>query len=341
MKIRLAFLALVLLGATSPALATLTYTCDPSISAMTCGALQGSTVAGEYNSIFNSINANIYITIATIGAYGESFPVTTAVPYSVYYAALGVSTDDRTAYGTLSATDPLLTYGNTNAEIDISPAVASALDITYGGANTAGETSDGSPCTLGSSGCYSGVVEISNEYTFDYPTSPSDSESGLDFFSIVEHETDENLGTISCIGTETNTAVPYDQCNPAGTDASPADLFRYASSGVRSFLTTANGTPAYFSTDGGVTDIADYNNTPNDADYGDWLVNFNDLKVQDFEASYGTIDITTDGGSEIDVLDAVGFNLSTPEPGTVGLLGAGLAIVAAIRVASTRRVRRG
>jgi hypothetical protein len=337
MKIRSAYLSPVLLWATLPALASLTYTCDPSIGTGTCAALQGSTVAGEYNGIFTNTNANIYITYAPIGAFGESFPVTTAVPYSVYYAALGLSTNDPMAYSSLTVSDPLSAYGNTNGDIDISPALASALAITYGGANTAGETSDGSPCVLGTPSCFSGVVEISNEYTFDYPTSPLDYESGFDFFTVVEHETDENLATISCIGGNDN--GPYNQCNPTGTDASPADLFRYASAGTRSFLGSANGTPAYFSIDGGVTDIADYNNSPNGGDYGDWLVNFSDLKVQDYELSYGTIDITTDGGAEIDLLNAVGFNTnsSIPEPGTLGLLGAGLAILATIRAASIWR----
>jgi hypothetical protein len=340
MKIRSTYLLPVLLWATLPAFASLTYTCDPSIGTGTCAALQGSTVAGEYNSIFANINANIYITYAPIGAYGESFPVTTAVPYSVYYAALGLSTDDP-AYGSLTVSDPLFPYGNTNGDIDISPALASALGITYGGANTAGETSDGSFCVLGSSShCYSGVVEVSTLYTFNYPLSPSDSQNGLDFFTVVEHETDENLGTISCIGTNVSNE-PFDQCNPTGTDASSADLFRYASSGIRSFLGSANGTPAYFSIDSGVTDIADYNNSTDGGDYGDWTDNLNFIKVQDFELSDGTIDITTDGGAEIDVLNAVGFNLnsSIPEPGTLGLLGAGLAILATIRAVSSWRCR--
>jgi hypothetical protein len=44
-------------------------------------------------------------------------------------------------------------------------------------------------------------------------------------------------------------------------------------------------------------------------------------------------DITNDGGSEIAVLNAVGFdfNSATPEPGTLGLLAASLAILAALR----------
>ncbi len=329
---RLALLPFVLLLGTFPIFANLTYSCDPNIDATqagTCDALKDSTVAGEYNSIFNNINANIYITYSNIGAYGESLPVLTAVPYSVYYSALGLSTNDPTAYSSLIPTDPLTAYGNTDQSIDITPALASALGITYGGANTAGETPTGASCTLGNPNCYSGVVEISSQYTYEYPLSPSDSVSGLDFFTVVEHETDENLGTISCIATDSN-SQPTEGCSNTGPDASPADLFRYQSAGVRSFLTTANGTPAYFSIDSGITDIADYNNSPNGGDYGDWLFDPNNVKVQDAALSYGTHDITTDGGSEIAVLNAVGFN-TAPEPSTYSMLGASLALLWVMR----------
>jgi hypothetical protein len=56
-----------------------------------------------------------------------------------------------------------------------------------------------------------------------------------------------------------------------GTDASPADLFRYSAPGTRSFLgnsNTCSGYSAYFSINSGNTD---YNNCPFGGDYGDWV----------------------------------------------------------------------
>jgi hypothetical protein len=162
----------------------------------------------------------------------------------------------------------------------------------------------------------------------------------------VEHETDEILGTISCIG-----ANDIDGCSTTGgTDASPADLFRY-SAGIRSFLANSNtcsGSSAYFSIDSGNTDIADYNNCPTGGDYGDWLSIYPYL-VQDAEASPDAkLDISTDVGvnanhyfrPEVAVLDAVGFNLATPEPGTLGLLGASLGILVLVRTHICYRPRR-
>jgi hypothetical protein len=341
----LLFLTIAALGVTLPAFATLSYTCDSSIDATqagTCAALQGSTVAGVYNGIFgSSITSNVLVTYAHFGAYGESFFSVTPVPYSVYYTALAAK--NPAAASTLMATDPLFAYGNTDQQIDITPALASALGITYGGANAAGVLSDGvTACTIGvTPDCYNGVVAISNEYTYDYPASPAASVSGLDFYAIVEHETDETLGTISCIGTN-GSLQPYDQCTPVATDASPGDLFRYASAGTRSFLTSANGSNAYFSINGGITRMAYYNNSPNGADYGDWdyFLDASVVLVQDAAASNGTVDISTDGaggtpGPEVALLNTVGFN-AVPEPGTIGLLGASLAI---LTVAGMRRRR--
>jgi hypothetical protein len=345
MKRHLLFLTMAALGATLPAFASLTYTCDPNIDttqAGTCAALQGSTVAGVYNGIFgNSITSSVYVKYAPIGGYGESFFNVTPVPYSVYYAALLIH--DPAAASTLTAVDPLIAYGNTDQDVDITPALASALGIVFGGANTAGVLSDGiTSCTIGVTAfCYSGVVEILSGQPFDYPLSPADSVNGLDFFSIVEHETDETLGTISCIGTN-GSSQPYDQCTPNNnpnaivTDAAPGDLFRYASAdGTRSFLNADSGSTAYFSNDGGVTLMTHYINSPNSGDYGDWdyFADGSVIFVQDAAASNGTYDISTDGpggkpGPEVALLNAVGFT-DVPEPRSIALLGASLAALIA------------
>jgi hypothetical protein len=348
MRKRLGFLAIAVLGGSVPVFASLIYTCDPSIGATTCAALNGSSagvynVAGIYDGIFgNSVNADIYITYGSAGV-GSSSTNFTPVPYTDYYNALAAHTDDPVALASLGlGGDPLGIRSDGN--VDISPALATALGITDNGANTAGLEADGlTNCTLGTSGCYNGVVTIATgPGGFYFPSSPSAAPPSpppylVDFYSIVEHETDEVLGTVSCIGT--SGGAPYDQCNPGSTDASAADLFRYSAAGVRSFIDTADGTSAYFSNDGGVTDIADYNNSPNGEDYGDWLPIYPYL-VQDEEASPdATLDISTDVGTnsnhypqpEVAVLDAVGFDLasSVPEPATFGLLGVSLVFLLA------------
>lgn len=338
------FLTLAVLGAALPAFANITYTCAANIDPTLCAnMLNGPQVSGVYSGIFANVTANIFIQFGNAGV-GESSTNLTAIPYAGYYNALAAHTDDLTALATLpppSSTPmgPLVPFGNDNGNIDISAALASALGITESGAQTAGTSStDGvSPCVLGvDANCFNGIITMATGPGFSFPTSPSDpippaAMDKVDFFMVVEHETDEILGTISCIGTgfdaTTSTDIPVDQCSTAG-DASPADLFRYASPGVRSFLTTANGTLAYFSNNGGNTDIADYDNSAIGEDYGDWTTACGvAIRVQNGSACPGAnSDLTNDGGSEIAVLDAVGFNLesSVPEPGTMGLLGMSL-----------------
>ena len=358
LKTSYAFLVL----AAVPAFANITFTCDPTSFAAhapagTCAALNGYAVSNVYSGIFSNANASIYISFGNTGL-GQSSANFTPVSYSNYYSALASHTDDPTALASLGgSTDPL--GAASNNEVDISAALASALGLTgaaNNNADTAGVLADGiTNCTLGvDANCYNGVITIENGGGLYFPGLTSDTGGETDFYSVVEHETDEVLGTISCIGGNN-----IDQCNPVtqtsvgGTDAAAADLFRYSAPNVRSFLANSNtctGFSAYFSIDSCNTDIADYNNCPTGGDYGDWLSIYPYL-VQDAIGSQDVnLDISTDVGvnanhyprPEVAVLDAIGFDLATtatPEPGTLGLMGAGTAFL--LKMAQKRRTRRG
>jgi hypothetical protein len=86
---------------------------------------------------------------------------------------------------------------------------------------------------------------------------------------------------------------------------------------------------AYFSYNGGVTNGAAgalYNTLSNGDDYADFTSTC--AHVQDGIGCPGaSFDITNDGNSEINILDAEGFNLATPEPGTWILFAGGLAVL--------------
>ena len=53
-------------------------------------------------------------------------------------------------------------------------------------------------------------------------------------------------------------------------DYSVPDLFRYSAVGVRDLTTGRNGSTAYFSINGGTTNLGSWNNNPNNGDLADW-----------------------------------------------------------------------
>jgi len=202
-----------------------------------------------------------------------------------------------------------------------------------------GTTAGGSACfTPGSGGCYNGIITLNDPTDlailtsgqgYYYGTGPQPA-NDYDIFSVIEHETDEVLGTSSCI--DTGGGSLSDGC-AGSTNASAVDLFRYSAPGTRVLESTTPG--AYFSDNGGATAIGpDYNTLANGNDYADFVTNSstNCVEVQTTNGCLGAApDISTDGGSEVTILDAVGYNLKptstgpvVPEPNTLALLGSGM-----------------
>lgn len=322
-------LAFALAFAAAPASAYgIQYVCDPSIGAGVCATMQ-TTIAAEYASAFSNANAVIYVTLGGLsGAVAENTQYYNTVNYSTYYSALSeneADANDVTAVNSLggSTTNPVIAGDGV--------AVTSALDAALGLFGAIGITTSDTSCLIGNAGCYNDIITMSNSLSFYYDTG-SYTSGEYDFFTALEHETDEALGTSSCIANTTGTPAIGAGCTNNGIGVSAADLFRYSADGTRSFLGTngnqAEGSLAYFSIDGGMTDIANYNNTNNGADYGDWSTGC--TYVQDADGCNAIkgagLNILNDGGVEIQVLDAVGYN-PAPEPGTAAMFAVGAAVM--------------
>jgi hypothetical protein len=203
--------------------------------------------------------------------------------YSSYRAALLshlTSADDATALSQLPNTAGNPVNGSTNMQMALP--LARALGL----ASDNGATDD-------SIGLNTTICNLSAAET---------NANNYSLFTVVCHEMDEGLGVFSTLDGLTNGA-------PAPTGAvAPEDLFRYTSTGARSFDTSL-ATAAYFSLDG-VKLLARFNQHDH-ADFNDWYSPGGQIpQVQD---AYGTPGSAPIPVVELRVLDAIGY---TRSPGT-------------------------
>jgi hypothetical protein len=208
-------------------------------------------------------------------------------------------------------------------------------------------------CDIGRDGCYDAYVIVTNDpgtpLYYDNLGGPEPADA-YDFYATVEHETDEVLGTASCMSTATSSKLPSgavrtvrrasrriapdaavlaDNCG--GSTPSVVDLFRYNREdhlALNSDYIGVASAPvgAYFSYDGGKTKPVIgvvgspkfYNTLANGEDYADFVSSTPDCgtnqAVQDAEGCPGEdagLNIQDDGWGEINILNAVGYDRQT------------------------------
>ncbi len=236
------------------------------------------------NIKFNSMNSGL----------GQSTTWIEEVRYRTYYNALNAdktTVNDNTALSHISSGPSDPATGDNHLIISY----ANCLAVSLG----CGTTPDSFAGTIGIN---LGLVDS---------TRLDGIGAGLyDMNSVVMHEIDEVLG----IGSSVGSTLQYIR---------PEDLFRYDSSGNRTFTTT--GDDAYFSIDGGATMLARFSQA---SDYGDWWsVGAHTARVQD---AYGTPGLLINYGTvEQTALDVIGYNLTAPipEPETYAMFLAGLGLM--------------
>jgi hypothetical protein len=297
-------------GASAPS--GITYTCDPSVAAVAgvCNYLN-TTIAGIYAGTFSNASASIYIKFANIGAgdAGQSNFLLNDVSYSTFRSALqsGLSSaSDVTAFNaSVPTTNPI----NSAYKVYLTLSGMRALGFTPSG----GMSSTGGSCG-GSTPCYDGIITMSSTIQSAgnyYFRNGSIGPAQYDFFTTVQHETDEIIGTASCA---------FDACG--GSHIAPADLFRYQSNGARSFgagnnsaCTSANAGNACFSIDG-VHMLQHYYNINDGYDAGDWVPSCSPELVQGSVCA-GVANVNISPTAEILVLDVIGYSLSGTAPAPV------------------------
>jgi hypothetical protein len=279
-----------------------TITSDPNAAAIE-GVI--NTAINTYEADFTDpITVTINFREMTSGL-GQSNTWLYDLPYSTFITALHAdakTADDATALGLLpiQLTNPV----TGSSIINVKTAEIRALNIS-------GSFPSGLP------GSYDGLIGLNTHFT-DIGSPGTTGQYSL--LSVVEHEIDEVLG----LGSDLPGGGFFD--NPA-----PEDLFRYDSSGNRSY-TTNSAARAFFSIDGRTSDLAQFDNQNDGGDFGDWQSNplpgGVQPKVQDAFATPGAHPTL---GVELRALDVIGYDLATPEPASLALLGTALAGFGAIR----------
>jgi len=282
-------------GQTNSAPATISITVNPPLAGLIINPVWDTTILSDpnaatiMNTISNAIlvyetkfsdNVTVTITFKEMATgLGMSSTFIGTVPYATFYSDLVA--DSKT-------TNDVLALANVPSNGGINP-VDNTSSIRMTTANQRAIGIPANPPPGSSDSTISLNISIINiDRAINNP-------SKYDLVAVVSHEIDEALGTISGL---------------TRPNAAPVDLFRYTAGGLRSF--TTSGDDAWFSIDGGLTDLVRYNQNAG-GDYGDWwsIGVAHTPRVQD---AAGTPGVQLNLGVELTLLDVIGWDLVIPAP---------------------------
>ena len=253
-------------------------TYDPSVANAPAGfeAVVASLVQFYESEFTNPITLNIDVGWGEIdgqallpGALGESESYLESFSYSQIRTAL---VDNAASTSQLSAVSSLPTSAPVNGNFYLTLADATALGL------------------YSSSTALDGYVGFSSSSAYAYNDSSGVPAGDYDLYGVVAHEISEVMGRISLLATSNS--------------YSDFDLFRYSAPGVRSFL---GSTSAYFSADGGNTNLNYFNSNPS-GDFGDWANSAGNDSYDAF-SDPGVVNAVT--AADLTVMNVIGYNLAT------------------------------
>lgn len=234
------------------------------------------------------------------GGLGESSWSYNTYSYSSFLSKLtaaATTPDDSTALAHLpvQADNPV----NNNASIDVKTASAWDLGLNSG---TSGEN-------VGAVLLNTSIMNLSDAQTVS---------TNYSLFSTCCHEIDEVLTTGSALD------EVYRGTISATGPVFPEDLFRYDSSGNRSYTTSSSAT-SWFSLDG-ATDLAQFNQVSS-GDYGDWYSYYGG-EIPEVQDAFATQGASPNLAVELRVLDVLGYHrvVQVPTPNFLSVTRSGNSI---------------
>lgn len=294
---------------------TITPTFAASITSLPDASAVEASINQDISNIENDITANNPVSVSILfqgssSGLGGSLTQDGYINYSTYRADLQANPNKTSIVNTALATLP----AGPNTGIN------NATQVVLTAANFAaiGETAAAN-YLVGLNGGYNSTISLNFSQLND--TRPDANSSLYDLQSVAGHEIDEVLG-IGGSGSQLYQSGPTAPSS-LPTSIGALDLYRYSAPGVRSFTYSSSAT-AYFSIDGGTTNLVNFNQQgANGADFGDWgnsAGTRNGNNPPQLQDAFGTPGAAINlGVNELTALNAIGWNL-TPD----GLAAAGL-----------------
>lgn len=258
-----------------------------------------NTVAHDYATSFSN-PATVYVNVSWGSVAGQALPsnaVGASVDSLYGYFTYGQVRGDLSAFSTANPADTALATA-VKSMSTTAPLGPSNWVITSAEAKALGlisPTKTGADGSIGFAGSSSG---------YDFNPANGVTAGTYDFESVAAHELAEVLGRISGI----------DSTSPAWR--TPYDLYRYTKAGTLSY---GYNDAAYFSINGGVTDLKNFNYSTSGGDRGDWQTSGSVYDVSNaFIATGHSYALTAADLTSLDLLGWGGSNLGDTGAGTPG-----------------------
>jgi hypothetical protein len=291
----------------------ITATFDSSITSLSNASAVEAGINAAIANITNDVTTNAPVNVSidfqnSSSGLGASSSPQADISYSTYRADLlalpNQTANQVTAFATLPA--------GPNSGINN----ATQVLLTAANLATLGDTTDANNLVNGNGG-FNSTISLNLSAMNASPSDTNPNNYALQ--SVAAHEIDEVLG----IGGNGSTLYQPGNTPPTTlpTDISGLDLFRYSAPGVSSFTFDPTAT-AYFSIDGGKTNLVNFNQDGSGgSDFGDWGNHSGGPQVQDAFGTPGVAALNL-GPNELTALNVIGYSL-TP----AGLAADGLSAV--------------